>query len=206
MYHDLIEIYWWESMKKGIAKFVAKFPNGQQVKVEYQKAYRVDSEYRTFKNSSRDFQGLIGQDLVHQAMDKLKVINERFKIVSPMKDVMRFDKKGKICPRYIGPYRISKRICNVAYRLELPQELAPVHPVFHISMLKKCMGDPLLIVPNQNVWIKDILSYKEILVQILDLQVRKLKTKEVASVKILWTNQFVEEATWEDEEDIYTSL
>ncbi|WMV23185.1 hypothetical protein MTR67_016570 [Solanum verrucosum] len=64
--------------------------------------------------------------------------------VSPMKGVMIFGKKGKLSPRYIGPYRISKRIGNVAYELELPQELAAVHPVFHISMLKKCMRDPSL--------------------------------------------------------------
>ncbi|WMV49348.1 hypothetical protein MTR67_042733 [Solanum verrucosum] len=88
--------------------------------------------------------------------------------VSPMKGVMRFGKKGKLSPRYIGPYRISKRIGNVAYELELPQELAEVHPMFHISMLKKCMGDPSLIIPTENIGIKDSLSYEEIHVQILD--------------------------------------
>ena len=66
--------------------------------------------------------------------------------VSPLKGVMRFGKKGKLSSRYIGPYRIAKRIGKVAYELELPQELAAVHSVFHISMLKKCMGDPSLII------------------------------------------------------------
>ncbi|WMV09906.1 hypothetical protein MTR67_003291 [Solanum verrucosum] len=118
-----------------------------------------------------------------------------------MKGVMRFGKKGKLSPRYIGPYRISNRIGKAAYKLELPQELAAVHPVFHISMLKKCMGDPSLIISTENIGIKDSLSYEEIPVQILDRQGRKLRTKEVASVKVLWRNQFVEEATWEAEED-----
>ena len=68
--------------------------------------------------------------------------------VSPMKGVMRFVKKEKLSPRYIGPYRLSKKVGNVAYELELPQELAAVHPVFHVSMLKKCLGDPSLIVPT----------------------------------------------------------
>ncbi|WMV08600.1 hypothetical protein MTR67_001985 [Solanum verrucosum] len=104
---------------------------------------------------------------------------------------MRFGKKGKLSPRYIGHYRISKRIDSVAYELELPQELVTVHPVFHISMLKKCVGDPSHIIPT-----------KEIHIQILDCQVRKLRTKEVASVKVLWRNQFVEESTWEAEEDM----
>ncbi|WMV58040.1 hypothetical protein MTR67_051425 [Solanum verrucosum] len=102
-----------------------------------------------------------------------------------MKGVMRFGKKGKLSPRYIKPYRIAKRIDNVAYELELPQELAVVHSVFHVSMLKKCMGDPSLIIPTENIGIKDSLSYGEIPIQILDRQVRKLRTKEVASVKFL---------------------
>ncbi|WMV54301.1 hypothetical protein MTR67_047686 [Solanum verrucosum] len=102
-----------------------------------------------------------------------------------MKGVMRFVKKGKLSPWYIDPYKISKRVGNVAYELELPQELATVHPFFLISMLKKCMGDPSLIIPTEDIGIKDSLSYEEIQVQILDRQVRKLRTKEVASVKVL---------------------
>ncbi|WMV07317.1 hypothetical protein MTR67_000702 [Solanum verrucosum] len=77
-----------------------------------------------------------------------------------------------------------------------------VHPVFHISILKKCIGDPLLILLTESIRIKDSLSYEEILVQILDRQVRRLRTKDVASVKVLWRNQLVDEATWEAEEDI----
>ncbi|WMV33635.1 hypothetical protein MTR67_027020 [Solanum verrucosum] len=100
-----------------------------------------------------------------------------------MKGVMRFIKKGKLSHRYIVPYRISKRISNVAHELELPQELATVHQVFHISMLKKCVGDPSLIIPIEDIGIMDSLSYEEISIQILDRQVRKLRTKEVASVK-----------------------
>ncbi|WMV32523.1 hypothetical protein MTR67_025908 [Solanum verrucosum] len=119
-----------------------------------------------------------------------------------MKGVMRFGKKGKLSPRYIVPYRISKRVGTVAYELELPQNLAAVHLIFHVSMLKKCMGDPSLIIQPEDIGIKDNLSYEEIPVQILDRQVRKLRTKEVASFKVLWRNQFVEEATWESEEDM----
>jgi len=122
--------------------------------------------------------------------------------VSPVKGVMRFGKKGKLSPRYIGPYHIAKRIGNVAYELEPPQELAVVHPIFHISMLKKCMRDPSLIIPTEDIGIKDNLSYEEISVQILDHLVRKLRTKEVELVKVLWRNHFIEEATWEAEEDI----
>ncbi|WMV25265.1 hypothetical protein MTR67_018650 [Solanum verrucosum] len=75
--------------------------------------------------------------------------------VSPMKGVMRFGKKGKLSPWYIGPYKIFKRIGSVAYELELPQELAAVHLVIHISMLKKCMGDPSLTIPIKDIGIND---------------------------------------------------
>ncbi|WMV50737.1 hypothetical protein MTR67_044122 [Solanum verrucosum] len=98
--------------------------------------------------------------------------------------------------------RISKRIGNVVYEWELPQKLAAVRLVFHISMLKKCMCHPSLIIPTEDIGIKDTLSYKEIPVQSLDRQVCKLRTKEVALIKVLWRNQFVEEATWEAEEDM----
>ncbi|WMV29015.1 hypothetical protein MTR67_022404 [Solanum verrucosum] len=99
-----------------------------------------------------------------------------------MKGVMRFGKKGKLSPRYVGPYRILKRIGKVAYELELPADLAAVHPVFHISLLKKCVGDPASIVLLESVAVKDSLSYKDVPVEILDRRVRRLRNKEVASV------------------------
>ncbi|WMV57645.1 hypothetical protein MTR67_051030 [Solanum verrucosum] len=110
-----------------------------------------------------------------------------------MKGVMRFGKKGKLSPWCSCPYRISKRIGNVSYELELLPELAAVHPIFHITMLKKCMGDLSLIIPTENIGIKDNLSYEEVPIQILNHQFRKLRTKKVKSVKVLWRNQFVEE-------------
>ena len=115
---------------------------------------------------------------------------------------MRFRNKKKLIPRHIVPYRISKRINNVAYELVLPQELAVVHSVFHISMLKKCMPDPSLIVPTQNIGIKDSLYNKEITVEILDRQVFKWRMKEVSSVKVYWRKQFLKEATLKADDDI----
>ena len=88
--------------------------------------------------------------------------------VSPMKGVMRFGKKGKVSPRYVGPYKIFKRIGKVEYELDLPAVLATVHPVFHISLLKKCVGDPASVVPLETVALKDSLSYEDVRVVILD--------------------------------------
>ncbi|WMV37301.1 hypothetical protein MTR67_030686 [Solanum verrucosum] len=115
--------------------------------------------------------------------------------VSPMKMVMIFGKKRKLSPRYVGPYKILKRIGKVAYELELPAELAAVHPVFQISLLKKCVGDPASVVPLKSVAVQDSLSYEDVPVEFLDRQVTRLKNKEVASVKFLWSSQSVEGAT-----------
>ncbi|WMV49548.1 hypothetical protein MTR67_042933 [Solanum verrucosum] len=84
-----------------------------------------------------------------------------------MKGVMIFGKKGKLIPRYVGPYKILKKVGKVAYELELPTKLAEVHPVFHISLLKKCVGDPVSIVPLESVAVKDSLTYEEVPVEIL---------------------------------------
>ncbi|KAK4731584.1 hypothetical protein R3W88_024572 [Solanum pinnatisectum] len=119
-----------------------------------------------------------------------------------MKGVMRFGKQGKLSPRFIGPYRIIQRVGQVAYELELPSGLESVHPVFHVSMLRKYVGDPSRVVPIENVHITKDLSYDKTLIAILDRQVHKLRTKEVASVKVLWRNKNREEVTWEAEDGI----
>ncbi|WMV18499.1 hypothetical protein MTR67_011884 [Solanum verrucosum] len=116
-----------------------------------------------------------------------------------MKGVMRFGKKGKLSPRYISPYRILKRVGKVAYELELTKKLAAVHPIFHISLLKKCVGDPASIVSLESMAVKDSLTYEDVPVEILDRQVQRLRKKEVASVKVLWRSQSVDGATWEAE-------
>ncbi|WMV25148.1 hypothetical protein MTR67_018533 [Solanum verrucosum] len=112
---------------------------------------------------------------------------------------MRFGKKGNLSPKYVGPYRILKRVGKVAYKLEFPAELATVHPVFHISLLKKSVGDLASIVPLKSVDVKDSLTYEEVLVEILDRQVQRLRNKEVSLAKVLWMTQSVEGATWEAE-------
>ncbi|XP_069154386.1 uncharacterized protein [Solanum lycopersicum] len=91
------------------------------------------------------------------------------------------------------------RVGNVAYELRLPSELALVHPVFHVSMLKKCIGDPEYILPIKDIGVQENLSYEEVLAEILDRQVKKLRNKEVASTKVVWKNHLIKGATWEAE-------
>ncbi|XP_070004820.1 uncharacterized protein [Nicotiana sylvestris] len=172
---------------------------------------------------------LIGPDLVHQAMKKVKIIKERLKTaqsrqkyysdvrrndlefkeddwvflkVSPKNGIMRFEKKGKLSLRYVGPYRIIQRIGQVAYKLELRPDMSMVHPVFHASMLRKVVGDPSSIVPVETIEVSEVFSYEDVPVAILDRQVRKLRNKEIASVKVLWRNHQFEKATWEAEDEM----
>ena len=117
--------------------------------------------------------------------------------ISPWKGVLRFGKRGKLSPRYIGPYRIVERIGEVAYRLELPSDLDRIHDVFHVSMLRKYIPDPSHVLTEQPVEIQENLTYEEEPVQILDRREQVL-----ALVKVLWRSHTVEEATWEHEEQM----
>ncbi|GKF39991.1 hypothetical protein Tco_0120052 [Tanacetum coccineum] len=87
--------------------------------------------------------------------------------VAPWKGVVRFGKKGKLAPRFVGPFEIIERIGKVAYRLRLPQELNNVHDMFHVSNLKKCLADPTLQVPLEEIQVDERLNFMEELVEIL---------------------------------------
>ncbi|KAA0047134.1 Retrovirus-related Pol polyprotein from transposon 297 family [Cucumis melo var. makuwa] len=122
--------------------------------------------------------------------------------VAPMKGVLRFAKKGKLSPRFVGPFEILERIGPVAYRLALPPSLVAVHDVFHISMLRKYVTDPTHVVDFEPLQISENLSYEEQPVEVLAREVKKLHSREIPLVKVLWQNHGVEEATWENEEDM----
>ncbi|CAN6688431.1 unnamed protein product [Malus baccata var. baccata] len=119
--------------------------------------------------------------------------------LSPWRSVVRFGKRGKLSPRYIGPYEITEKIGEVAYRLELHPELSKVHNVFHVSMLRHYISDPLHVIPPQPLEINPDLTYDEEPVTILDWKDKVLRNKTVSLVKVLW-NHSVEEATWETED------
>ncbi|WVZ63622.1 hypothetical protein U9M48_024638 [Paspalum notatum var. saurae] len=109
-----------------------------------------------------------------------------------MKGVHRFGVKGKLAPRYVGPFKITERCGSVAYRLELPPHLAAVHDVFHVSQLKKC----LRIEPD--------LTYEEHPIKILDQKQRATRRRAINFYKVQWSNHSEEEATWEQEEFLQT--
>ncbi|XP_019244257.1 PREDICTED: uncharacterized protein LOC109224125, partial [Nicotiana attenuata] len=113
-----------------------------------------------------------------------------------------FRKKGKLSPRFIGPFEILDRVGEVAYRLALPPGLSAVHPVFHVSMLRKYHGDPSHVLDFSTVQLDKDLTYAEEPVAILDRQVRQLRSKSYPSVRVQWRGQPVEAATWESESDM----
>nr|GFA50039.1 hypothetical protein [Tanacetum cinerariifolium] len=95
--------------------------------------------------------------------------------VSPWKGVIHFGKRGKLSPRYIGPFEIIERIGPVAYKLELPEKLYGVHNTFYVSNLKKCLADENLVIPLEEVQLDDKLHFIEELVEIMDREVKQLK-------------------------------
>ncbi|XP_070048523.1 uncharacterized protein [Nicotiana tomentosiformis] len=119
-----------------------------------------------------------------------------------MKDVLRFRKKGKLSPRYIGPFEVLRKIEDVAYELASPPTLWSVHPVFHVSMLWTYDMDPSHVLDFITMGLDGNLTYDVEPVAILDRQVRKLRSKNIASVKVQWRGQAVGEATWETEREM----
>ena len=113
---------------------------------------------------------------------------------------MRFGKKGKFSPRYLGPYEIVERIGTTAYRLMLSSELSRLHDVFHVSMLRKYVSDSSHVLSSQPIELKEDLSYIEEPMQILDRREQVLRNKTIQLVKVLWRSHIIEEATWESEE------
>ncbi|WVZ60624.1 hypothetical protein U9M48_010617, partial [Paspalum notatum var. saurae] len=120
--------------------------------------------------------------------------------VSPMKGVHRFGVKGKLAPRYVGPFKITERCGPVAYRLKLPPHLAAVHDVFHVSQLKKCLRVPEEEVDTSQIQIEPDLTYKARPIKILDQKQRSTRRNTVNFYKVQWSDHSEEEATWETEE------
>ncbi|GJY62217.1 putative reverse transcriptase domain-containing protein [Tanacetum coccineum] len=109
--------------------------------------------------------------------------------VSPHKGVIRFGKRGKLNPRYIGPFKILERIGPVAYKLELPKELSNVHSTFYISNIKKCLSDESLIIPMKELRLDDKLNFIEEPVEIMDQEVKQLKQSRIPIIKVRWNSK-----------------
>ncbi|GKA76698.1 hypothetical protein Tco_0783159 [Tanacetum coccineum] len=122
--------------------------------------------------------------------------------VSPWKGVIRFGKRGKLNPRYIGPFKILAKVGTVAYRLELPEQLSRVYSIFHVSNLKKCFSDEPLAIPLDEIQIDDKLNFIEEPVKIMDREVKRPKQSRIPIVKVCWNLRRGPEFTWEREDQM----
>nr|GFA70874.1 putative reverse transcriptase domain-containing protein [Tanacetum cinerariifolium] len=117
--------------------------------------------------------------------------------VSPWKGVVRFGKRGKWNPRYVGPFKVLERVRDVAYKLDLPGELSRVHNTFHVSNLKKCHDGEPLAVPLDGLHVDDKLHFVEEPMEIIDREVKRLKRSRIPLVNIRWNSKRGPEFTWE---------
>jgi hypothetical protein len=119
-----------------------------------------------------------------------------------MRGLRRFKVRGKLAPRFIGPFKILGKRGEVAYQLELPPQLFDVHDVFHVSQLKKCLCMPKEQIPMEDLDAKEDLSYQEYTVKILETFERIMRNKRIKMCKVQWSHHTEEEATWEREEEL----
>jgi hypothetical protein len=122
--------------------------------------------------------------------------------VSPMRGTWRFKVKGKLAPRYVGPFKIISCKGEVAYQLELPPQLADVHDVFHVSQLKKCLRVPVEQLPMEELDLGGDLTHSERPINIFDTAERVTRSKVIKMCKIQWNHHTEDEATWEHEEEL----
>ncbi|GJZ87241.1 hypothetical protein Tco_0658851 [Tanacetum coccineum] len=117
--------------------------------------------------------------------------------VLPWKGVVRFGKKEKLAPRFVGPFEITKRISPVAYRLKLPEELNGVHETFHVTNFKKCLAGPTIQITLDEFQVDAKLNFVEEHVEILEREFKKLKRSRIAIVKVRWNSKRGPEFTWD---------
>ncbi|XP_073120649.1 uncharacterized protein [Henckelia pumila] len=170
-----------------------------------------------------------GPDMIREMSDKVKLIQIRMRTaqdrqakyanvrrrplnfeqgdrvflkISLFRGTVRFGKRGKLSPRFIGPYEILDKVGDLAYRLALPPALSGIHDVFHVSMLRKYEPDASHILRPDEAELDETLSYFECPIQILDHKERQLRNKSIPLVKVKWSRHGIEEATWETEHDM----
>nr|GEX80612.1 putative reverse transcriptase domain-containing protein [Tanacetum cinerariifolium] len=173
---------------------------------------------------------LIGPELIHETTEKIVQIKQRIQAdgdrqksytdvrrkplefqvgdrvmlkVSPWNEVVRFGKRGKLNPRYIGPFKVLAKVGTVTYRLELLEQLSKIHSTFYMSNLKKCLSDEPLAISLDEVHIDDKLRFVEEPVEVVDCKVKRLKKSHIPIIKVQWNSRRGHELTWEQEDQFW---
>ena len=181
---------------------------------------------------------ILGPEMIRETSDCIEIVRQRMKTarvrqksyadkrrreltfnigdfvylkLSPLKGMQRFQLRGKLAPRYVGPFKVLSRRGEVSYQLELPEEMSAVHDVFHISLLRKCLEVPektevFKNIDHRSVDINKDLTYREVPIRILEEAYRTTRTRSIKFLKIQWSNHTEEEATWEREDYMRTEF
>ncbi|KAI3693283.1 hypothetical protein L6452_33116 [Arctium lappa] len=171
----------------------------------------------------------VGPEIVQETADKVKGRRERLKAaqdrqksyadkkrrpiefqvgdrvmlkVSPWKGIIRFGKRGKLSPRFLGPFKVLKRVGLQAYQLELPPEMDGIHNTFHVCYFRKCLAEEESVIPLSEIRVDEGNRCVEEPEAILERKTKKLRHKEVTMVKVQWKHHRGGNVTWEAEEDL----
>nr|ADC55379.1 gag-pol polyprotein [Oryza brachyantha] len=157
---------------------------------------------------------VFGTEVLSQAEEKKSYADNRrrdlafeagdyvYLCVTPLRGVHRFQTKGKLAPRFVGPYRIVERRGEVAYQLELPANMAGIHDVFHVLQLKKCLRVPKEQTNSEHIDLQEDLTYVEKPARILETSERKTRNRVIRFCRVQWSHHSEEEATWEREDEL----
>ncbi|GJU20678.1 putative reverse transcriptase domain-containing protein [Tanacetum coccineum] len=159
-----------------------------------EKIVQIKSRIQAARDRQKSYANIRRKPMVFQVGDRVMLK------VSPWKGVVRFGKRGKLNPRYVGPFKVIERVGTVAYKLELPQQLSRVHNTFHVSNLKKCLSDESLVIPLEELRVDDKLHFVEEPVEIMDREIKQLKRSHIPIIKVRWNSKRGPEFTWERED------
>ncbi|XP_077226462.1 uncharacterized protein LOC143859697 [Tasmannia lanceolata] len=185
----------WEEITMDFVSALPRIPSGNDSAWQaVDKIHLIREHLPTAQSRQKSYADVKRRELEFHIGDKV-LLN-----VSPTKGLMRFGVRGKLSPRFVGPYEILEKIGKVAYRLALPPSLSGVHNVFHVSMLRKYISDPNHVIELEPLNLREDLSFEEQPIRTVDCKDQVLRRRTILYVKVQWRNHSEREATWELEE------